>query len=87
MEIEQWQDNVYQAQFYTDLRVGWIKKGDEVGYVLNPFNFTYYGSAEGNIIANNIVEALTETFGDKPLTYETLVEADKWVMQNQQRFV
>jgi len=87
MEVEKWKDNIYQVQFYTNLRVGWIKKEDEVGYVLNPFNFTYYGSEKGNMMANQIIEALTEEFENMPLTYETLIEADKWVQQNQQKFV
>jgi len=80
-------DEIYQVQFYRSLRVGWLKKDDDIGFILNPFNFTYYGSEKGNIIANKIIVALTEEFKDKdPLSIETLMAADDWVKQNQNQF-
>lgn len=87
MEVHQWDENVYQTQFYNNLRVGYIKKGDQIGYILNPFNFNYYGNKNGNVIANKIIIELTKVFKDYPLNIETLIEADKWVQQNQMKFL
>ena len=57
-----------------------------VGFVLNPFNFTYYGSIKGNILANKIVEILSEKFGNDPMTIDTLIKVDEWLQHNQNQF-
>jgi len=86
MSEPKYEDEMFQVQLYRNLRVGWIKKGELVGFILNPFNFTFYGTVEGNIIAQKIINVLSVEFKDKPINVQTLTEADEWVQKYANQF-